>query len=131
MALNDALLADNLKAAYETKLAAAIDEPPDNLFFTNMSQEFKDKFLGAIAEANAEEFNRHMREHAEVKVVLIGLDGGSSLPGPVLAALSARGDSPPFSSDAGLQNELGPSGPPAPTTPAATSAVLSVPAVIE
>lgn len=124
MALDDTILAEALEAAYLAKLAEHVGPP-----FENMDPNFKETFLKAMAEANAEQINKHLREHANVKVLVIGLDSGTSLPQSILDALALRGDgAPPFAPpDAGLQQDSTV----VDTTPGATSAVLSMPALIE
>ena len=126
MALDDAELAATLKAAFISKLSENVGSD-----FTSLSADFKNKFLGSISEAVAESINEHIRTRAEVKVVIVGLDTGASLPAPLLTTLAARGSTPPFVPDSGLQTEIPLSGTPVPTTPSVTSSVLSVPAVIE
>ena len=120
MALDSALLKTEMETKVREKnpeLVALLDDPttPASL----------DWLLESISEAVVD----HFKNNAEVKVVVIGLDSGSSLPADILTALATRGDgSPPFAPpDAGLQQDSTL----VDTTPGATSAVLSVPGLIE
>lgn len=132
MPLDSSQLASEMRSLVEAKLTEAIDEE-GNQYFTNLAQEFKDKFIGAWTEGIAEAVVEHIKTNAEVRVIIIGLDTGAALSPDVQARLIARGDLPlPYVPDLGLQQELPPSGTPVPTTAPLTSlGTLSVPGLID
>lgn len=86
--------------------------------------------LDWLFESIAEAVVEHISNKAEVTIVVVGADGGSSLPPAIQNKLGKRDenwDAPPPSPDSGLQNDSTA----APTLPAATSVALSLKGLID